>query len=63
VEVLRTTRDAVNPRPHTRRRRISREAWAGLRAAISHQHESLPSDSPRIRPTLPRLRWMEGEAA
>jgi hypothetical protein len=40
-------------------RRVSRETWASLRAAISHQHESLPPDSPRVRPTLPRLRWME----
>jgi hypothetical protein len=42
-----------------RRRRISRETWASLRAAISHQRESLPPDSPRVRPTLPHLRWME----
>jgi hypothetical protein len=47
------------PISRKRRRRISRETWAALRAAISHQHESLPPDSPRIRPTLPHLRWME----
>jgi hypothetical protein len=44
-----------------RRRRISRETWASLRAAISHQHESLPPHSPRVRPTLQRLRFLETE--
>jgi hypothetical protein len=42
-----------------RRRRVSRETWASIRGAILHERDALPEDSPRRRPTLPRLRWME----
>ena len=33
-------------------------AWPALSAAIARQHDSLPPDSPRRRPTMPRLRFM-----
>jgi hypothetical protein len=47
------------------RRPISAEAWSVLRAAIARQHQSLPLDSPRVRPVLPKLRLREpmGKAA
>jgi len=41
------------------RRRIRPEAWSSINAAIVRQHQGLPPDSPRVRPTLPRLRWLE----
>ena len=41
------------------RRRIRPEAWSSLNAAIVRQHQALPADSPRIKPSLPRLRWLE----
>jgi hypothetical protein len=42
-----------------KRRRISRETWGSLRAAIAKEHQALPPDSPRLQPTLARLRWLE----
>jgi hypothetical protein len=41
------------------RRPIRPETWSSLRAAIVRQHQALPPGSPRVRPTLPRLRWLE----
>ena len=38
---------------------ISPERWGSLRAAIAKQHQALPLDSPRVRPTLPKLRLRE----
>ena len=47
------------------RRRISPSVWSTVRARIAREHDALPDDSPRVRPTLPRLRWLEpaGEVA
>jgi hypothetical protein len=45
-----------------RRRRISPEVWGTVRARIAREHDALPADSPRVRPTLPRLRWLERPA-
>jgi hypothetical protein len=42
-----------------RRGRISPEMWGTLRAAQACEYQSLPSDSPRLKPTLPRLRLLE----
>jgi hypothetical protein len=33
-------------------------AWPALSAAIARQHDSLPPNGPRPRPTMPRLRFM-----
>jgi hypothetical protein len=33
--------------------------WGTLRAAQACEYQSLPSDSPRLKPTLPRLRLLE----
>lgn len=41
-----------------RRRRIAPEMWGTLRAAQVREYQSLPPDSPRVRPTLPRLRLL-----
>jgi hypothetical protein len=41
------------------RRRIRSETWSSISAAIVRQHQALPSNSPRLKPTLPRLRWLE----
>jgi hypothetical protein len=41
------------------RRRIRPETWSSISAAIVRQHQALPADSPRIKPSLPRLRWLE----
>jgi hypothetical protein len=49
-------KQAVTPRP---RRRIRPEIWSSINAAIVRQHQALPPDSPRIKPTLPTLRWLE----
>jgi hypothetical protein len=38
------------------RRRIRPEMWGTLRAALAREHQSLPADSPRLKPTLPQLR-------
>jgi hypothetical protein len=37
---------------------LAADAWHGLRSAIARQHDALPKDSPRIKPTLPALRFM-----
>jgi hypothetical protein len=42
-----------------RRRSVSPEMWSTLRAAQAREHQSLPPDSPRLKPTLPKLRWLE----
>jgi hypothetical protein len=44
------------------RRRIRPETWSSINAAIVRQHQTLAAvqpNSPRIRPSLPRLRWLE----
>jgi hypothetical protein len=41
------------------RRRIRSETWSSISAAIVRQHQALPPNSPRLKPTLPRLRWLE----
>jgi hypothetical protein len=41
------------------RRRISPSVWGTVRARIAREHESLPPDSPRVRPTLPKLQLRE----
>jgi hypothetical protein len=52
-----------------RRRRISPERWSTVRAHIAREHQALPPDSPRIKPSLPRLKLLgtpvlgSGEAA
>jgi hypothetical protein len=42
-----------------RRQRISEEVWGTFRAHLAREHQGLPPDSPRVRPTLPRLRCLE----
>jgi hypothetical protein len=49
----------ASPTLTLKRRRVSRETWASIRGAILHERDGLPEDSPRRKPTLPRLRWME----
>lgn len=45
-----------------RRRRIRPETWSSINAAIVRERATLAAvapNSPRIRPTLQRLRWLE----
>jgi hypothetical protein len=42
-----------------RRRRIIREMWGTSRAVQAHELQSLPPGSPRVRPTLAKLRLRE----
>ena len=46
------------PKPK-RRRRLSRHALQGLLSGAARQRDSLPQDSPRAKPTLPQLKFME----
>jgi hypothetical protein len=46
-----------------RRRRISKNALQGLLSGAERQRLALPADSPRVRPTLPSLKFMRREAA
>jgi hypothetical protein len=41
------------------RRRIRPEVGGSLRAAIAKKHQALLPNSPRIKPTLPKLRLRE----
>ena len=41
------------------RRRISSEVWGTFRALLARDHQCLPPDSSRIKPTLPELRLRE----
>jgi hypothetical protein len=41
------------------RRRISPAVWSTVRARIAREAQSLPPDSPRLKPTLARLRLRE----
>jgi hypothetical protein len=43
------------------RRRISPDTFAALAGTIVRQHESLPPDSPRRKPSLPRLCCLESD--
>jgi hypothetical protein len=43
------------------RRLVRLEVWATLHAAVVKQWNALPPDSPRVRPTLPALRFMRAE--
>jgi hypothetical protein len=52
----RRPKQAASSKP---RRRIRPELWGTLRAAIAREYQCLPPDSPRVLPTLPRLRWLE----
>lgn len=46
-----------------RKRQIDLNRWAAFRGHLSVEWDSLPPDSPRRRPTLPRLRFLEKEVA
>jgi hypothetical protein len=41
------------------RRRLAPSVWSAVRAYLAREHQRLPPDSPRVRPTLPRLRLRE----
>jgi hypothetical protein len=45
-----------------KRRHISPDALNALAGAVRREWDSLPPDSPRRRPTLPRLAFMTREA-
>jgi hypothetical protein len=47
------------PKP---RRHISAEVWATWAGALVRQWDSLPPDHPRVRPTLPVLRFLAADA-
>jgi hypothetical protein len=59
----------IRPRsvkPPARRRRITRYSWASISAAILHERGALVANcpaSPRVRPTLPRLAFLERAGA
>jgi hypothetical protein len=63
VEEIELPAFLTRRRPHVAsskpRRRIRPETWSSINAAIVRQHQALPADSPRIKPSLPRLRWLE----
>jgi hypothetical protein len=42
-------------------RRVKREQWSTLAGAQLLERNGLPEDSPRRRPTLPKLRFLERE--
>jgi hypothetical protein len=48
-----------NPNTKQARRHVSRDVWAALASAAARQRDALPADSPRRRPSLPRLRFLE----
>lgn len=52
----RRSKQAASPQP---RRRIPASVWSTVRARVAREHESLPEDSPRLKPTLPKLRLLE----
>jgi hypothetical protein len=41
------------------RRRIASSVWSTVNAHIAREWQCLPPDSPRVRPTLPKLRLRE----
>jgi hypothetical protein len=44
------------------RRRLTSEAWGRINAAVARERQSLLAlcpDSPRVRPTLAHLHWLE----
>jgi len=41
------------------RRPIAPSVWSTFRAHLARDHQCLPPDSPRIKPTLPELRLRE----
>ena len=45
-----------NPR---RRQALSIATWAAIASAILREHAALPPHDPRVRPTLPRLAFMQ----
>jgi hypothetical protein len=45
------------------RRPVPAETWATLHGHVQRQWDKLPKDSPRIRPSLPRLRFMRDHDA
>jgi hypothetical protein len=47
------------PTKQAQRRRISKETWNALAAAVEGERRSLPANSPRRRPTLPVLRALQ----
>jgi hypothetical protein len=53
---------ARNTKPAKPQRRITRFAFQAILSAAARQRENLPPDSPRVRPTLPALRFLR-EAA
>jgi hypothetical protein len=44
------------------RQDLSIMVWAAFASAVLREHQALPTDHPRRRPTLPRLAFMEGRA-
>jgi hypothetical protein len=56
-----------NPAPKkdqaaTRRRRIGAAALNALNGAVAREREGLPRNSPRIKPSLPKLRCLARRA-
>jgi hypothetical protein len=41
------------------RRRIAPTFWSAVNAHLARERQGLPPDSPRVRPTLPKLRLRE----
>jgi hypothetical protein len=52
----RRPKQAASSKP---RRRIRPAVWSTVRAHIAREHQCLPPDSPRVRPTLAKLRLRE----
>ena len=51
------------PRKSSKRlppRKIDTVAWAGYQHSIMNEAQKIPKDSPRRKPTLPKLKFMEG---
>jgi hypothetical protein len=57
----------MNASPARRkRRRISPDTWSSISSALSRQHSTLKEecpDSPRIKPSLAKLRFLVQEVA
>jgi hypothetical protein len=52
----RRPKQAASSKP---RRRISAAVWSTVRAHIDREYQGMPPDSPRVRPTMPKLQLRE----
>jgi hypothetical protein len=59
VTVFRQENSTVTEQIPASRQDLSPMVWAAFASAVWREHQSLPLDHPRRKPTLPRLRFMQ----